>query len=62
MIGRQRSVEAQLKTTQQLFVRFAHAPCVKLTLQTRADLIATPPVVRVLRLQKDTSARRITAG
>jgi hypothetical protein len=57
MNNRLSNVQAELKTTRQLLVRFAHAPCVKLTLQTRPDTIFAPTSVRILRLEKAGTAR-----
>ena len=57
MNSRTSQIQAGLKATRQLLVRFAHAPCVKLTLQTRPMPDVTPSPIRVLRLQ-DAAAPR----
>jgi len=59
MIARQSTVQAQLKTTQQLVVRFAHAPRVKLTLRSRGGALASPEIVRVLTLRDARPTPRI---
>ena len=56
MIIEQRQVQAELKTTRQLLVRYVHAPCVKLTLQARPDSGVTPAAGRVLKLQHNVAA------
>jgi hypothetical protein len=57
MMSQQSTLQAELKSTRQILVRFSHAPCVKLTLEARPAL---PPVtigVRILKLNKPTSDR-----
>lgn len=50
MMSERTTVQAELKTTRQIVVRFNHAPSVKLTLQPRTEAPVTPPGVRILRL------------
>ena len=45
------TVQAELKATRQLLVRFGHAPSVKLTLEVR-PATAPPQTARVLRLAR----------
>ena len=45
------NTQAELKTTRQILVRFAHAPCVKLTLEPRPVMVAEGERVRILRLR-----------
>jgi hypothetical protein len=52
MMSSYSTTRAELKTTRQIFVRFNHAPSVKLTLEARPSAAPMPQVVRVLRLQK----------
>lgn len=56
MNSRLSNVQAELKTTRQLLVRFAHAPCVKLTLQPRPEPSTSALNVRILRLEKPAAA------
>ena len=56
MIIEQRQLQAEMKTTRQLLVRYVHAPCVKLTLQTRPGAGAAPAAGRVLKLQHNAAA------
>ena len=51
MMSERTTVQAELKTTRQIAVRFNHAPSVKLTLQPRTEAPVTPPGVRILRLR-----------
>jgi hypothetical protein len=55
MISLQNALQAEFKTTRQIVVRFAHAPCVKLTLEARSTVAPPAGGVRVLRLQKKTA-------
>jgi hypothetical protein len=57
MNSRLSNIQAELKTTRQLLVRFAHAPCVKLTLRTRPEPALAPTIVRILRLQTNGASR-----
>lgn len=57
MNSRTSQIQAELKTTRQLVVRFSHAPCVKLTLRTRPESAPSPNGVRVLRLQDGPALR-----
>ena len=50
MTSERTTVQAELKTTRQIAVRFNHAPSVKLTLQPRTQAPVMPPGVRILRL------------
>ena len=50
MISDLSSVQAELHTTRQIRVRFAHAPRVKLTLAMRASTSGASQPGRVLRL------------
>ena len=52
MISDLNSIQGGLQTGQRLSVRFVHAPRVKLTLEARATVIATPAVARILWLRK----------
>ncbi len=52
MISLESALQIQFKSTRQILVRFAHAPCVKLTLEARAAVIPSINGVRILRLQK----------
>ena len=53
MTSQYSNTQADLKTTRQILVRFSHAPCVKLTLETRPPLPpSAPETVRILRLHK----------
>ena len=51
MTQERNSTEAQNKGARKLAVRFAHAPCVKLTLQTVPSVAPAPEGVRFLRLR-----------
>lgn len=57
MHSRTNHIHAELKTTRQLLVRFAHAPCVKITLRTRPESASLPNTGRVLRLQDGPAPR-----
>lgn len=50
MTSERTMVQAELKTTRQIVVRFNHAPSVKLTLQSRTQTLSVPAGVRILRL------------
>ena len=52
MISQQDTVQAGFKAPQPLRVRFAHAPCVKLTLQTRLDTLAASIRGRMLNVRQ----------
>lgn len=53
MLSQYSNTQADLKTTRQILVRFGHAPCVKLTLETRLPFPPPAPEgVRILRLHK----------
>ena len=52
MISLQSALQAEFKNTRQILVRFAHAPCVKLTLEARPSVAPATPGMRVLRLRK----------
>jgi hypothetical protein len=58
MIGLQNALQTEFKSTQQILVRFSHAPCVKLTLQARPAMAHATHGVRVLRLRKSGGASR----
>ena len=51
MTSERTMVQAELKTTRQIVVRFNHAPSVKLTLQPRTETPFVPAGVRILRLR-----------
>ena len=57
MHSRTNQIQAELKTTRQLVVRFVHAPSVKLTLNTRPESAPTPNARRILRLQDGLAPR-----
>ena len=57
MHSRTNQIQAELKTTRQLVVRFVHAPSVKLTLRTRPESAARSAASRVLRLEADGAPR-----
>jgi hypothetical protein len=52
MLSQYSNTQADLKTTRQILVRFGHAPCVKLTLETRPPFMPAAEGVRILRLRK----------
>jgi hypothetical protein len=52
MICLQNALQAEFKSTRQIMVRFAHAPCVKLTLESRPTGMPAA-TVRVLKLRKN---------
>ena len=60
MIIEPRQLQAEMKTTRQLLVRYVHAPSVKLTLQPRPDAGTPPTSGRVLRLQHNAAAAGLT--
>lgn len=55
MMSERTTVQAELKTTRQIVVRFNHAPSVKLTLQPRTEALVPPAGVRILRLRNVSS-------
>ena len=57
MHSRTNQIQAELKVTRQLLVRFFHAPSVKLTLRTRPESAPTPNAGRILRLQDGPAPR-----
>jgi hypothetical protein len=61
MISLQNALQAEFKSSRQIVVRFAHAPCVKLTLETRPAALPIPSGVRVLKLRKQPGALRQAA-
>ena len=52
MMSQQSTLQAELKSTRQILVRFSHAPCVKLTLEARPALPPATNGVRILKLSK----------
>jgi hypothetical protein len=62
MNSRLTGVGAELKTTRQLLVRFAHAPRVKLTLRLRPEPADTANGSRVLRIEKEFGTRTPPPG
>jgi hypothetical protein len=57
MMSQQSTLQADLKSTRQILVRFSHAPCVKLTLETRPALPPATIGVRILKLNKPAADR-----
>jgi hypothetical protein len=61
MTQQRNSTQAQNKGVQKLAVRFVHAPCVKLTLQTVPSVAPAPEGVRFLRLRTPEALVQIAA-
>jgi hypothetical protein len=61
MTQERNNTQAENKGATRLVVRFAHAPCVKLTLQRVASLTPAPEGVRFMRLRKPETLVQIAA-
>ena len=61
MTHERNSTQAENKGARRLAVRFAHAPCVKLTLQTVTSITPASENVRFLRLRKPGTLVQIAA-
>lgn len=61
MISLQNALQAEFKSSRQIVVRFAHAPCVKLTLEPRPAALPLPNGVRVLKLRRQSGTVRQAA-